>query len=264
MSLALIVGRGNLPAAVVAALDVRPLVCVLNGFDPNGLQPDLHFRLEHLGSLIADLQARGVSQVCFCGAIERPPVDPAAIDAATLPLVPLIMKAMASGDDAALRAVVHVFEQSGFAIRAAHDLAPALLAPEGTLSTRAVTDAMRADMARADAVLAALAPLDVGQGCVVGKGLVWGIETTGGTDHMLATLPDTVGAADALLVKEPKAGQELRVDMPAIGPQTIDALVAAGLAGVVIRAGSTLVLDRAETLRRADEAGLVIFARAPA
>lgn len=260
--LALISGRGGLPAHVAAAQVEKPLVCVLEGFDPAGLAADVRFRLEHLGTLLQQLHGRGITEVCFCGAIERPAFDPAALDAATLPLVPVMMQAMGAGDDAALRAVMGLFEAQGFVIRSASELAPDILAPEGVLSAAAPTATNKADVARADAVLAALGPLDVGQGCVVGRGLVWGIETIGGTDHMLRTLPEGAREAQALLVKTPKAGQDLRADMPTIGPETISAVADAGLAGLVITAGQVILLEREEALRRADAAGLVLWSRA--
>lgn len=261
--LALICGRGGLPARVAAAQSVPPLVCVLKGFAPDGLQADITFRLENLGSFFHQLKDRQITEVCFCGAIERPPFDPSALDAATLPLVPSMMQAMGSGDDGALRAVMALFEAQGFVIRAAHDLAPDILVPEGVLTAAQPDEQMQADVARADQVLAALASLDVGQGCVVGAGQVWGIETLGGTDHMLASLPAAAKDARALLVKQPKSGQDLRADMPTIGPRTVEAVAAAGLVGLVVRAGQVIVLAPEETLERADEAGLVLWSRAP-
>jgi DUF1009 family protein len=259
--LALVSGRGRLPAAVVRAQSNPPLICVLDGFAPEGLEADLTFRLEHLGTLLADMKSRGVTDVCFCGAISRPEFDPKRLDAATLPLVPVMMQAIGAGDDGALRAVMGLFEAQGFRIRAVQDLAPDILAPEGVLSMRQITDSMRSDIARADALLAALGPLDVGQGCVVGAGQVWGVETIGGTDHMLRSLPDGVRKAEALLVKSPKSGQDLRADMPVIGPDTIDALAEAGLAGAVIEAGRMILIDPEETKDRADTAGLVLWSR---
>ena len=259
--LALVSGRGALPAAVAGAQSVAPLICVLKGFAPDGLVPDITFRLEHLGTLLGQLNARGVTDVCFCGAIERPAFDPGALDQATLPLVPVMMKAMGTGDDGALRAVMALFEDHGFTVQAAQALAPDLLAPEGVLSAAQPDAQMRSDVNHADAVLAALSPLDVGQGCVVGAGLVWGIETIGGTDHMLSTLPDQAASKRAVLVKHPKTGQDLRADLPTVGPATSERLVAAGLAGMVIEAGAVLLLDRDETIARADAAGLVLWSR---
>lgn len=261
--LALVSGRGNLPARIAEALPERPLMCVLQGFEPEGVAPDVLFRLEHLGTLLADLEARGVREVCFCGGIERPPIDPGALDAATLPLVPVIMKAIAAGDDGALRGVIGIFEGRGFTVRAAHELSPDLLVPEGVLSVAQPDDQMTSDMARGSEVLAALAPLDVGQGCVVGKGQVWGIETLGGTDHMLKTLPGGAAQARAILIKGPKEGQDRRFDLPTIGPETIGVLAEAGLAGVVVEAGGVLMLEPEATVAAADAAGLVLWARAP-
>jgi len=260
--LALVSGRGALPAAVAQAQDKPPLICVLEGFDPADLTADITFRLERLGSFLQDLKARGVTTVCFCGAIQRPAFDPSLIDAATMPLVPVLHAAFGAGDDAALRAIVKLFVDAGFAVRGAHELAPDILIPEGQHGVAEMPDGMAADVARADAVLAALGPLDVGQGCVVGGGQVWGIETIGGTDHMLRTLPEKAAAARAVLVKAPKAGQEMRTDMPTVGPDTIRAAKDAGLAGVIVDAGRVVLIKPQEAIAEARAAGLVFWARA--
>lgn len=259
--LALIAGRGNMPRTVAAAQVVPPLVCALEGHAPDDLTPDIVFRLEQLGSLLVTLGERGVTEVCMVGGIDRPAFDPTLLDEETKPLVPLLMGALGDGDDGALRAVMSLFEQTGFAVRAAHELAPDLIAPPGVLSEKWPDAQMRNDAARGAEVLTALAPLDVGQGCVVGGGQVLGVEAIGGTDHLLTTLPDTPLRAQAVLVKAPKQGQDRRADMPTVGPQTIDSIVQAGLAGLVIDAGDVLIVDQAEMVRRADAAGLVFWSR---
>ena len=259
--LALIAGRGGLPAAVVAEQAQRPLVCALEGFAPAGLDPDMTFRLEHLGTLLKNLSALGGTQVCFSGAIERPDLDGNAVDALTRPLVPRIASAIGAGDDGALRVIMSLFEDHGLSVRAAHELAPGLLVRAGVLSTILPDDRIRADADRGMALLAGLAPFDVGQACVVAAGQVWGVETVSGTDHMLASLPPAIRTRRASLIKLPKRGQDLRADMPTIGPETVDKAVAAGLAAIVVEAGKTILLEREETRRRADAAGLVLWAR---
>ena len=128
MRCALIAGRGSLPAAVAAELEA-PLICSLRGNLPEGLVPEIVFRVEQLGSFLEQLKAASVSEVCFCGAVSRPEVDFAALDAATLPLVPVLQRALQPGDDGALRAIIAVFEHAGFTVRSAQALAPALLPP---------------------------------------------------------------------------------------------------------------------------------------
>ncbi|PJE34497.1 DUF1009 domain-containing protein, partial [Pseudooceanicola lipolyticus] len=97
--LAIIAGQGRLPGLIAGAQPAPPLICALAGFEPEGLAPDLVFRLETLGTLLQQLQARGVTEICLAGAVRRPPVDPAAIDTATRPLIPRLTAALSRGDD---------------------------------------------------------------------------------------------------------------------------------------------------------------------
>ena len=158
--LALIAGTGRLPQQIVEALGDRPLICALEGFQPEGLEVDRRFRIEQLGSLVADLAAQGVDEVCLAGAIRRVPVDPALIDAATMPLVPILQQALASSDDAALRAVMGIFERAGMTVRPAHEIAPQLLPPPGVPTRAAPGEGVRQDAARSSAC--ARSPVSLG------------------------------------------------------------------------------------------------------
>ena len=124
MTLALIAGRGGLPARVAAAQEVPPLVCAYEGCDPDGLKPDLTFRLETLGSLLAHLTAAGIREVCLCGAIDRPQLDPARLDARTAPLVPQFQAALSAGDNGALEIIKQIFEGHGMKVLGADALVP--------------------------------------------------------------------------------------------------------------------------------------------
>ena len=261
MTLALIAGRGDLPARVAGAQDRMPLVCALEGTPPQDLTPDVTFRLETLGTLMADLSARGVKQVCFCGAIDRPAFDPSRLDAATAPFVPLFQKALAAGDNGALSILKEIFEEQGFEVLGADSLMDDLVATPGVLSARAPDAQMRRDAARGETVLAGLAPLDLGQACVIAQEQVLGIETMGGTDHLLSSLPDVAERARGILCKGPKTGQIREIDLPTIGPATLEAAYRAGLAGVVIDAGGVIILDQARCVELADLYGMVLWSR---
>ncbi len=259
--LALIAGSGALPGELAARLDVPPLICALEGFAPDDLAVDVTFRLETLGTLLAVLRDNGVSQVCMAGAIGRPRIDPSAIDGATMPLVPLIQQAMASGDDGALRAAISIFEQAGMRVGGAHELAPDLLLPAGCPSVAQPGDSDRADAARGAEIVAAMSAADIGQACVVQHRQALAIEATFGTDWMLRCLSTRPDAGGGLLFKAPKPGQDRRVDLPTIGPDTITAACAGGLGGVVIEAGGVIVLDQSATLAECDRLGLFLWVR---
>ena len=292
--LALIAGTGDLPPAIVAGLHQPPLTCALLGNDPT-IDPAIVFRIEHLGSFIAQLQAAGVTQICMAGAIARPTIDMAQIDAATVPMVPRIAQALARGDDGALRIVIDLFQEAGLDVIAAHEILPSLLPPVGVLTQRQPDPVATQDAAAGVAALFDMARADIGQSCVVARGRAIAREGQDGTDAMLKRLQPATGgdaldallspvdaiggvfdtAADwlggaqarpldaqgAILFKAPKPGQDRRADLPVIGPRTADMAAAAGLRGIVIEAGGVMVLDREETVAICDAKDLFLWVR---
>lgn len=255
---AIIAGTGALPRLVAEALD-RPAVYALEGFSP-GI-PCESFRMERLVPLLERLVDDRVEQVVFAGAVRRPPLDPEAFDPRTAALVPRMTAAMGNGDDAALRELIAIFEEWGLPVVGPAALRPDLIAGAGVL-TGTVSDADRRDAERAAEILDVTGPLDIGQGCVVAKGLCLAIETLPGTAAMLDFVARTrEGPPGGVLMKAPKAGQDSRIDTPAIGPDTVAQAASAGLAGIVWPAGGVLVLDRAATVVAAEDAGMFLWAR---
>ena len=255
--LALIAGRGQLPT-LLASKAKPDRVLALDGFPPDTVVPDRTFRIEALGSVIADLTKDGVERVVFAGAIGRPALDPAQIDAATLPLVPRMMGALQAGDDAALRIVLSFFEEAGLAVVGAQQILPELLPAEGVLTAKAPQDAQKADITRAQAVIKAMGDADIGQGTVVKAGQVLAVEGTFGTDWMLESLQARPDQGGGVFFKAPKPDQDRRIDMPTIGPRTVRMAAEAGLDGIVIAAGGVFVLDVEACIAAADEAGLFV------
>lgn len=253
--LALVAGTGDLPAAIVAA---RPdaLVCALAGFAPN-VPASVTFRIEHLGSFLAHLKGQGVTQVCFAGAVRRPDIDPSAIDAATLPLVSVIQTAIVKGDDGALRAILGVFEDQGFEIIAAHDIVPHLLPVAGVPTKQRPDATMMAEAVLGERVLIKLGKRDLGQACIVQDGNLLAQEGPDGTDAMIAT----VHAKGGVLVKGPKPTQDRRADLPVIGVQTAQAVIDAGLDGIVIEAGGVMVLNLTQVINLLDKNKKTLWVR---
>lgn len=267
--LALICGAGALPALLARAAGA-PLVCAVDGYEVEGLTPDISFRLERLMPFLDRLHDEGVTRVAFAGGIRRPRLDPALFDPATAQLVPKILPAIQQGDDALLRAILALYEDAGFAVLGAHDIAPDLVPDAGVLGPNAPSAADERDAARAAEIVAALGAVDVGQGAVVAQGLCLAVESLPGTDAMLdfvaatgaALRPDPKGAR-GVLYKAPKPGQERRMDLPALGPETVRRAAAAGLAGIAWEAGGVLLLGRDAVEAEAETLGLFLWARQP-
>lgn len=262
--LAIIAGTGELPRALRRA-DPGALIVTFAGQGVDApLDRHLSARFEHLGALFEGLRAAGVGAVVFAGGMARPTLDPGAFDAKTRAVMPAIQAAMAGGDDRLLRTIIALFEDEGFAVRAAHEVAPELVAAPMLEQGRAPWPQEEADAERAALILAALGPVDVGQSVVVEAGLCLGIETIQGTDALLAFVAETpalIRRGRGVFVKTAKPGQDLRADMPAIGPETVRGVARAGLAGLVVGAGVTLILERDEVFRLVDAHGLFLVSR---
>ncbi|MFP5480539.1 MAG: LpxI family protein [Alphaproteobacteria bacterium] len=266
MRTAIIAGQGRLPAALAQAMADPPLVAALDGFAPDGLVVDLRFRVERLVPFLRALERDGVGRVIFAGAVTRPRLDPGLLDEATAGLLPRLMGALQQGDDATLRVVIELFEEFGFTVAGVEDVAPALLPGMGVLAGT-VTARDEADAMRAAAIVAALGSVDVGQGAVVAQGLCLGVEALPGTDVLLAQVAG-IGAlrpdparGKGVFYKAAKPGQDRRIDLPTIGPETLRKVAAAGLGGVAFQAGSVICLELAEMQRLAGELGLFLWSR---
>jgi UDP-2,3-diacylglucosamine hydrolase len=263
--IAIIAGRGGLPRALMAEMAEVPLVCALDGFQPDGVSVDQVFRIERLAPFLRLLQDAGVERVIFAGAVSRPKLDPALFDAETAAMVPQLLAAMQAGDDAALRGVIGIFEAAGLAVVGVREVAPGLVPGAGLLcGTPTPRDAL--DTERASEIVAALGAVDVGQGAVVAQGLCLGVEVLSGTDAMLAALPLSLrpdpSGGRGVFFKGAKPGQDMRIDLPTLGVETVRLVAAARLAGIAWQAGAVICLDLAAMQAEAKARGLFLWARA--
>jgi len=269
--LAIIAGGGDFPvelARIVAGGSERVFVAALDGAaDPAAFPSSdvVVYRLGQLGRLLDELQRRNVSEIVLIGSLPRPSFGALRPEVSTLKYLPHFAKAFRGGDDHLLRGVVSFFEERGFRVRGPAEIAPGLTAPLGPLGRQAASSEQSALIARGFALLSAISPFDVGQAAILADHRVVAIEAAEGTDAMIRRVADLVaagrlklGKGDGVLVKAPKEGQDLRVDMPAIGPETLRNIAQAGLAGVALKAGEVLVGDREKLGRLADQLGLFV------
>lgn len=270
-TVAVIAGSGVLPFAVADALrarGVRPVLFAIRGFcDPARVAslPHHWVALGQFGRLTRLMRAEGCRDVMFIGALVRPALSEIRLDLGTLRALPTIAAALRGGDDHLLSGIGRLFEQRGFRLLGIKDVAPELLMPEGSITKVAPDADAGADIARGRDLIRALSPFDVGQAVVVIDGHVIGVEGIEGTDALLERVRQLrregrirAKAGRGVLVKSPKATQDLRFDLPTLGPVTIDGVVAAGLAGIGIAAGHTLVADMEATAAKANRAGLFV------
>lgn len=267
----LICGAGALPleaAAAVAQTGRQVFLIGLRGSAPKEIEryPHAWVRLGEIGKLFKTLDGAGAREIAIVGAVQRPALKDLGFDITGLTSMPELKRLMSGGDDQLLRGVATFLEGKGYVVRGVHEVAPGLTAEIGLLGAAEADAEGAAGVAAGVAVLAALGPFDVGQAVVaIGRRIV-AVEAAEGTDGMLRRVARLVekgrlrrdGARGGVLVKAPKPGQDLRVDLPALGPRTIELAQAAGLTGIAIAAGHVLIAERARTIALADEAGLFL------
>jgi UDP-2,3-diacylglucosamine hydrolase len=267
----LIAGGGVMPFAVADSLVARgidPVVFALKGAcDPVAAERFRHHWISvgQLGRAEKLFRAENCRNLVFIGTLVRPALSEIRLDWSTLRVLGRVWAAFRGGDDHLLSGIGNILEQDGFRMMGIKDVAPDVLMPQGCLTRTLPDENAAADIARGREVLSALSPFDIGQAAVVIDGHVVAVEDIEGTDGLLARVARLraegrirAKAARGVLVKVPKSGQDLRFDLPTIGPKTIEGAVKAELAGVAVAAGHTIVVEPQAMIEAADAAGLFV------
>lgn len=268
----LVAGGGAMPFAVADSLvahGVEPVLFALRGAcDPVRVTRFRHHWISvgQYGRAIGLFRAENCRDLVFIGTLVRPALSEIRLDWGTLRIIPRVLAAFRGGDDHLLSGIGRIFERDGFRMVGIKDVAPDLLMPEGCLTRAAPSGSASADIARGREVLRALGPYDVGQAVVVIGGHVVGVEDIEGTDGLLSRVARLrregrirAKPGSGVLVKAPKSGQDLRFDLPTVGPRTVEGAAAAGLAGIAIAAGNTIIAEPQAVIEAADAAGIFVI-----
>jgi DUF1009 family protein len=266
-----IAGGGAMPFAVADSLAARGIAAVIfalkGACDPAQVARFRHhwIYLGQVGKAAKLFRSEGCRDLIFIGSLARPALSDLRLDWGTLRVMGNLVASFRGGDDHLLSGVGRIFEQSGFRMIGVKDAAPDLMMPAGCI-TRTVPDGgASADIAKGREVLAALSPFDIGQAAVVIDGHVVAVEDIEGTDGLLARVARLreqgrirARSGRGVLVKMPKSGQDLRYDLPTVGPRTVDGAARAGLAGIAVAAENTIAAEPQAMIEAADKLGLFV------
>ncbi|MDX8529681.1 UDP-2,3-diacylglucosamine diphosphatase LpxI [Mesorhizobium sp. VK25A] len=268
----IIAGGGSLPVEVAEGLARQghsPFIIMVEGEVDREADfaryEQATLALENVGSLVPLLKRQDISHLVLAGEIRRRPrlarIRPAL---GLLAIIPSVILALARGDDGLLKVITRGLERRGITVVGAHEFVPELAAGKGTLTVTAPKQSDWRDIEAGRAAAKAIGALDIGQAAIAIGGRAIALEGVEGTAALLERTRELrghgrlAGKTRGVLVKCAKPGQELRADLPSIGPQTVEAAHAAGLAGIALEAGRSLILEGPETLARANALGLFI------
>ena len=264
--LGIIAGGGKLPLQLVESCQSvkRPffVLALEESADIEAIRhiPHTIVRLGAVGEALTQLKKAGVKEIVLAGKVRRPALTSLRPDMTGAKLLARLGGAFFAGDDGLLKAVVSFLEEEGFTVVGANDILAGLVAPEGLLGKTAPSAQAMADITHGMKILKTLGALDIGQAVIIENGYVLGVEAAEGTDALIercGTLRREKNSG--VLVKCKKPGQEERVDLPTVGPATIDKIHSAGFAGIAVESGGSLIVDRDVTVARADRLGIFVI-----
>ena len=210
-------------------------------------------RIGQAGSGFKYLADEKVEEIVMIGTIRRPSFADLMPDLRTASFFAKIgFKSL--GDDGILRAVIGEFEKENMRVVGIHEVMPDLLVKEGILTKQKPDKQAEADILRGCEVASCLGKLDVGQSVIVQQGLVLGVEGIEGTDRLIERCGTYQRkGCGGVLVKLRKPQQDMRVDLPTIGTNTIENLYRNGMRGLAVHAGNALIVQEKEVIALADK-----------
>lgn len=264
--LGVIAGGGPLPRRIVerCKADGRPVFVV--GFEGHTDAETCHavehawVRLGAVGALLKALKSARCEDIVLAGPIKRPSLSSLKLDMRAIGMLARLGTAAGQGDNTLLAFLVAELEREGFRAVGAHDLLADVTTQKGVLGLVKPDERAVRDIEIGIKAARQLGVADIGQAVIVQNGLVLGVEAAEGTDGLIERCGRLQhDGPGGVLVKIKKPGQEARADLPTIGPRTIEAVAAAGLRGVALEAGASLILDLENVIAEADRRGVFVI-----
>jgi len=257
--LGIIAGGGNLPSSIADAYKINGGECFIAGLKGYA-EPKLFdkfsyksFKIGNVGAILEFFKNNNVTKIAFAGRVNRPNLSNIQADFMGCILLARILKAKILGDDSLLQIITNFVEEKGYEVISASDL----LAQNAISAIKSNNQPAKQDLVDIDfgvKVTRALGNLDIGQAVIVQNGYVVGIEAAEGTDNLIKRCSELrVTNKGGVLIKMMKSFQDRRLDIPTIGPQTIELLALYNYSGIAIEKNKVIVVEAQKTIDLADQ-----------
>ena len=263
--LGMIAGGGMMPVEIIKHCNQTGREIFVVGIEPYAKEeelkdaPHIFAKIAEAGKILKAMEKNNVRDIVLAGGIKRPSFKEMIPDWEGAKLMTkLAIKKMS--DNNLFLAVMDEIERHGFKVVGIEEVVPEMMFSEGVYGKVKPSAEDMNDIQRGITVARALGAVDVGQAVVVQEGMVLAVEAIEGTDMMLSRAATVKKQGKApVMVKVLKPGQDMRVDLPAIGLQTIEQLKKYGMKGIAVEAGGILLIEREAVIKMADEAGIFLI-----
>lgn len=261
--LGLIAGQGDMPRAIALEAQrqgYRIVAAALRGLADESIERYADavkwFKAGRAGAVINYLKANGVEEALFAGKFPKDLIVRGALSP-DLRLFRFLFNLRDRGDDTILNSVAKELARDGIRLLDMRDFCRDMLASERILTRREPSKEEWRDISYGFRIAKGVGGLDIGQTVVVKDRAVMAVEAVEGTDEAILRGGGLAGGG-AVVVKVSRPGQDMRMDLPVVGLATIDCMVRAGVRALAIEAGSSIIIERDELIKKADEAGIAI------
>lgn len=265
--IAIIAGRGNLPKMLMEECQKKGrkfLLFLLESekykIDYSAFSP-VKLRYGAIEFFLETVKKEKIQNLVLVGAVTKPNFSEIKVDKKGTILLAKILTNKILGDDTVLKTVINFFEKEGLKIIPIDQLLDCMVSRKSTLTKLQPSQENLADIALGIKAIKAFSHFDVGQSVVLAQKQIIAVEALEGTDAMIKRCRDLPVdyKKNAVLVKMKKLGQSTKADLPTIGIETIRNCHLCGVAGIAIQANSTLVLQKEEVIKLADQLGIFII-----
>jgi DUF1009 family protein len=249
--LGMITGTGHMPRLIIQAYSPQPIFAIAyyDCTDPHAIEniPHQWFALGAVGAVLNALRSQNIANLVFAGNLKRPALSHIMPDKDGMRLLARLGLRW-PGDNKLLDVIQNFLQEEGFTVLSPQEILPSLLYT--IHSPIELSDQNLRDIKKGKEILDNLSIFDIGQGIAVQNGQILGIEAAEGTDQCIMRCGKLQNNNEPapVYIKCAKIGQNEKIDLPAIGANTINALASAGFCGLAFEKGKTLILDR-ETVK---------------
>ena len=250
--LGLIVGESNLPNFVINKLlkkNIEFLILDLTKFNIyKKYKNSYSLKITELGKAISILKKNNCKNVIFIGKVERPDISLLKFDTKALFYLPRLFSAFKKGDGNILKEIIKIFKENKLNVVNSMKFTPELIFKDKSINKLKINNTDKSSISKGVKIIKSLSKFDIGQSVVINNGYVLAIEGPEGTDE---TIKRSLHLSKkyklknkSILIKFPKANQDLRIDLPTIGFDTIKNCIKANIKGIAVKRSQNIILDK--------------------
>ena len=250
--LGLIVGESDLPRFLINKLLKKNLEFIILDLTKSNIykkyKNSYSLKITELGKAISILKKNNCKNIIFIGKVKRPEISLLKFDKKALFYLPRLFSAFKKGDGNILKEIIKIFKEHKINVVNSMKFTPELTFKDRSINNVKIKNTDKSSIIKGASIIKSLSKFDIGQSVIINNGYVLAIEGPEGTDETIKrsfNLSIKYKLKDkSILVKFPKANQDLRVDLPTIGMDTVKNCIKANIKGIAVKRSQNIILDK--------------------